>query len=209
MTRILRHIIWTLCLLTTLKACSSSSNNNSNQTNSDTSTIAASPTEPANLILDTLAVAHGDLNSDKISDLVVVFKRPGEDTIFNIPPTRPLKVYFGLAKGDYSLNGSSDSIVMTHDMGGASNPDPFDNILIDNGVLIVNHHGGMGSYHWGVSTSFKYSVADKIFYVSKIERQDGKFSDNPSEAFEKESIKTEKDLGKLTFGKYSVFNIQE
>jgi hypothetical protein len=98
---------------------------------------------------------------------------------------------------------------MTHDLGGASNPDPFDNIHIEKGILTVEHHGGMGSFHWSQSVKFKYSLVDKIFYVDKIEKQEGKFSDNPSEAFEEETIKTEKDFGRLTFNKYDVFDNEE
>jgi hypothetical protein len=203
MQKRLIYTIWTVLFLTTIQSCSS--NNNSHETNSDTSKIVVSSTVTNNNILDTLAVAHGDLNSDGVSDLVIVFRKPGEDTIFNSVPKRPMKIFWGLKNGSYSLFCSSDSVVMTHDMGGASNPDPFDNINVKNGILKIEHHGGMGSFHWSQSVSFKFSVTDKIFYVNKIEKQEGKFSDDPSEAFEKETTKTEKDFGKMPFDKYSVF----
>jgi hypothetical protein len=198
------NTIGVLLLLTTFQGCSN--NADSNQTNSEIPSIIMPPDTANNNEPDTLAMAHGDLNSDNIIDLAIVFKRPGEDTISGSVPTRPLKIFFGLNKGTYTLFCSSDSVIMTHDMGGASNPNPFDNIQIKKGVLTVGHHGGMGSFHWIQSVSFKYSGTDKIFYVNKIEKQEGKFSDKPSEAFEEKTVKTQKDFGKLTFNQYNVFD---
>jgi hypothetical protein len=195
--------IWTLFLSSIFQSCFSI--DNSNQNNSDTIKIVDS----TSLLLDTLAIEHGDLNLDKISDLVVVFKSHGEDTILSPVPKRPIKIYFGQSNGAYLLCSASDNIIMTHDMGGASTPDPFDNILIKDGILTVGHHGGMGSYHWNITVRFKYSLTDKVFFVNEIEKNEGRFSDNPSETFEKEIVLTEKDLGKLTFEKYNVFNNEE
>jgi hypothetical protein len=195
--------IWTLCLTSIFQSCYSI--DNSNQNKSDTIKIVDS----TSLLLDTLAIEHGDLNLDKISDLVVVFKSHGEDTIFSPVPKRLIKVYFGKSNGAYHLCCVSDNIIMTHDMGGASTPDPFDNVLIKDGILTVGHHGGMGSYHWNEKVSFKYSLTDKVFFVNEIEKNEGRFSDNPSETFEKEIVLTEKDLGKLKFEKYNVFNNEE
>jgi hypothetical protein len=157
---------------------------------------------------DTVAVANGDLNSDGIPDFVVLLKRVGEDTI-NPAPTRPLIIFFGQIDQSYIRFCSSDSIAMTHDMGGVSRDDPFAAIKINTGIFSMEHAGGMGTYHWDQTVSFKYSIADKIFYVDKIENDEYKYSDKPRETFGHTTIKTAKEFGMLTFDKYSCFKQYE
>lgn len=199
----MKYILTVLFLLLSTWACNN--NNTQHLNNSDSLKPIDKPTTIHKSNFDTLAVSQGDLNSDNNPDLVIIFTKKGEDTAFNPAPTRPVEILFGQNDHSYTLICSSDSVVMTHDMGGVSEAEPFAYLKIENGVMSIQHNGSMGSFHWLLTVSFRYSLTDKVFYVDKIITEQEKYSDNISEATHETVVKTKKDFGKLPFSRYSVF----
>jgi hypothetical protein len=154
-------------------------------------------------ILDSIT---GDLNIDSIPDMILVLKKDGEDTM-NTAPLRPLLLLIRQNDGSLKLGARNDSVVYTHDMGGVSNDEPFEGAEIEKGTFSIKHFGGMGSFEWETTTTFKYNATDNKWYLF---RQDDwsanpEYIDNPKKLKKSETTKslTEKDFGKVRFEDFS------
>jgi hypothetical protein len=113
---------------------------------------------------DTLAIARGDLNNDKLEDLALVLKSVKEDDKDadpNVePPGRLLVILFKDSQG-YITAAKSDSVILCFGCGGIFG-DPFAAIEIRKAVIIVDHYGG-SSWRWSYTHRFRYQQND--FYL--------------------------------------------
>lgn len=111
---------------------------------------------------DTLATASGDLNKDKLADLVLVLRPDAEDATDGDAeaPDRILLILFRDADG-YRLTGRSDKVIMCKECGGIFG-DPFAGIVIAKGVLVIDHYGG-SNWRWSYTHRFRYQQGD--FYL--------------------------------------------
>lgn len=148
----------------------------------------------------------GNLNLDTVPDVILITNKIGEGTLYNPAPKRILLILIGQTNGTYKLMSKSENIVFSHDMGGVSNPEPFETITIDNGYFTVNQFGGMGSFHWERAAIFKYVPNEKMFYLDKEAIDVGKESEIASEIINEKKILTTKDFGDVSFLEYNIYN---
>lgn len=145
----------------------------------------------------------GNLNLDKFPDVVLVLKKDNETETSDVtenPEKRPLLVLLGQADKTYKLAARNDNTVYCVDCGGAFG-DPFDGISITNGNFSINHYGG-SSWRWSRIVTYKYSPADKNWFLFR----DGGDSFHASEPDKvKTTVKTVKNFGKVPFEKFDIY----
>jgi hypothetical protein len=145
----------------------------------------------------------GNLNLDKYADIVLVFKKDNEKETSDVvdhPEKRPLLIFLGQSDGSYKLEARNDNTVYCVDCGGAFG-DPFDSLTITNGNFSVNHYGG-SSWRWTRIVTYKYSPADKNWYLFR----DGSESFNALEPNKVTTeIKTVKNFGKVSFKQFDIY----
>jgi len=108
---------------------------------------------------DTLMIAEGDLNKDKVPDVVMVLRHNDEkeDDLEKIDtdsiPSRILLVLF--RKGNvYKLSDVSAAAILCKHCGGIMG-DPFLSVSIENGLLLVDHYGG-SAWRWSYKHKFRF-----------------------------------------------------
>ncbi len=152
---------------------------------------------------------QGDLNLDSIPDLILVLHKTGESKLATVAAKRPMLILMGRPDTGYDLLAKNDHVVYSHDMGGSSNPEPFDTIAITHGRFSVKHWGGMGSFQWERSETFQYAPNEKKFYLFKdsYKAEHFTFIGNKGMRSSKlvNTVKTAKDFGKLPFDKYDIY----
>lgn len=197
-------ILEILFILALLFSCNGNSKSTEQKTQTEEDDKASNILKDEN-VFDTLAIAYGDINFDSFSDYVMVLKKRNEDSFIDTNSKRLLQIFFGNNDNSYKLFQTSEDVVMTKIMGGGSTPEPFSSMKIENGLLTIVHHGGMGSYHWKKSISFKYSKRDKKLLLIQTRFEEEKYSDNPSEVLNRTTIKTNKDFGKVPLENFNIF----
>lgn len=101
----------------------------------------------------------GDLNKDGVDDLVVVYQQnEAEDEMDN--KSRRLITY--QKKGGNWVKWSESTTAIMGTQEGGMMGDPFANIEIKNGILIISHYGGSG-WKWGIEDKYRYQNND--FYL--------------------------------------------
>ncbi len=150
--------------------------------------------------------AHGDLNKDGISDVLLVLKRNEEETISDvteIPSLRPLFILIGDENSNLTSSRRNDRSVLCVDCGGAMG-DPFVDLVIKDGYFSVEHYGG-SAWRWNHIVTYKYSKEEDEWYLY----QDGGayFNVNDLENIDgiKTKIKTVDDFGKVKFEDYDIY----
>lgn len=103
-----------------------------------------------------LASVEGDLNQDGIMDKAVVIEG-GEDkptdSEYSGPP-RSLLIAFKNKDNTYTLSAKADNAIMLRDQGGVFG-DPFQDIKIDRGSIVLEFYGGSSS-RWYMYYRFRY-----------------------------------------------------
>jgi len=150
-----------------------------------------------------LSLTKGDLNRDAYSDAILVLYKKGEEKtsdVINHPEKRPLLILTGQADKTYKLAARNDDAVYCVDCGRQMG-DPFTGITIKNGYFSVEHYGGSG-WRWTRIITFKYSPADKNWFLYK----DGgeRFQAITHEEV-KTAVKTVKDFGKVPFINFDIY----
>ena len=115
---------------------------------------------------DTLLTARGDLNNDKVDDAVIVLrhqKENAENMDMDSIASRLLVVVFN--KGNaYELAVVSDSAILCKDCGGMMG-DPFQEVKIEKGLLIISHYGG-SAWRWGYTHKFRFQQ-NEFFLIGR------------------------------------------
>jgi hypothetical protein len=150
-------------------------------------------TPPGMVLLDS---AGGDLNGDKLRDLVVVYRSPKEDTGWLDLP-RPAMILLGERNGGYRLFARNDKIIMCQACGGIFG-DPFDDIVVKGRFFSFEFMGGSAN-RWEIVTTFRYDKKRRDFVLHK----DGGIGYNVHEAEKVETdVYNRKQYGKLRFKDY-------
>lgn len=166
-------------------------------------------TVPANLknfVLEgyeVLDIIKGNLNLDTYPDAIMVLYKKGEketSDVIDHPEKRPLLILTGQADKTYKLAARSDNAVYCVDCGGQMG-DPFTGITIKNGYFSVEHYGG-SSWRWTRIITFKYSSAEKNWFLHK-DGGDSFHAAAPEEV--KTKIKTVKSFGKVPFKNFDIY----
>lgn len=150
-----------------------------------------------------LSGEKGNLNLDKRADIVVVLKKDNEketSDVIDHPEKRPLLIFLGQSDGSYKLAARNDNTVYCVDCGGIFG-DPFESLTITNGNFSVNHYGG-SNWRWTRIISYKYSPADKNWYLFK-DGSESFHTSNPDKVITK--IKTVKNFGKVSFDQFDIY----
>lgn len=145
----------------------------------------------------------GNLNLDKYSDIVLVLKKENEKETSDVvdhPEKRPLLILLGQSDKTYKLASRNDNTVYCVDCGGVFG-DPFNGITITNGNFSINHYGG-SSWRWTRVITYKYSPADKNWYLFR-DGSDSFHASNPNKVETK--ILTAKNFGKVSFEKFDIY----
>src|SRR5262245_2057400 len=100
-------------------------------------------------------VEKGDLNGDKIDDAAIVMTKP--ELMENGTVKGTSKRFGGLAfcdGGQFKRTALSDEAALDEDEGGVMG-DPFQELKIEKGVVIIIHYGG-SSWRWGVTERYRW-----------------------------------------------------
>jgi hypothetical protein len=101
-------------------------------------------------------VEKGDLNGDKIDDVVIVMTKP--EIMENGVLVEGKKNFLALAFGDggqFKRTAFSDEAVLDTEEGGPFG-DPFEGLKIENGTVIIYHYGG-GGQRWSSAERYRWS----------------------------------------------------
>jgi hypothetical protein len=101
-------------------------------------------------------VEKGDLNGDKMDDVVIVMAKP--EVMENGVLVKGRKHFLALAFGDggqFKRTAFSDEAAMDTEEGGSFG-DPFDDLKIENGVVVISHYGGGGANRWSVTERYRW-----------------------------------------------------
>ena len=111
----------------------------------------------------------GDLDKDGVSELVVAYNTFSveKDSLISIP--RQLVIY-KLNNGKWTHWKKSDKALLGSQDGGIMG-DPFGEIEIQNGILLISHFGG-SSWKWGFTD--KYRLQNSVFYLIGFTSTSGK-----------------------------------
>lgn len=145
-----------------------------------------------------------DLNLDPYPDILLVLKKRGEDSISNVVDytvIRPLLILIGQADKQFKLAARNDNAVYCVNCGGMMG-DPYMGVVIKKGYFSIEHYGG-SAWRWTRIITFKYSTADKNWYLHK----DGGDSYHTSDPDKVETkIRTTKEFGKIAFDKFDIYS---
>lgn len=150
-----------------------------------------------------LNVTSGDLNLDAYPDLAVILKKTGEEKTSDVnghPEKRPLLLFTGMPGKQYRLAARSDNAVYCVSCGGIMG-DPFNDLVIKKGYFTVEHYGG-SAQRWTRFITFKYSAADKNWYLHKDGHEH--FSALDPEKGETK-VYTVKHFGKVPFDQFDIY----
>jgi hypothetical protein len=92
---------------------------------------------------DELAIAEGDLNKDGITDKAFIIEKSNESDI-NSP--RNLVIAFGNKDNTYNLSIKAEKAILVESEGGTFG-DPYKDIVIDRGSLLLKFFGGSSRWH--------------------------------------------------------------
>ncbi|MFC3846705.1 hypothetical protein [Paenibacillus sp. PFR10] len=107
---------------------------------------------------DKPAIAEGDLNKDGIPDIAAVIEKT-ETTDVDSP--RSLMIAFGTGNGNYTLSILADHVVLRGKEGGTFG-DPFDDIIIDRGSIVLSDFGGS---RWKWSDKYRFRFQNNDWYL--------------------------------------------
>lgn len=152
---------------------------------------------------EVLQQVKGNLNLDKIDDLIVVLKKKGEDTLSSVetPVKRKLLILTGTTGNKYKLAAQNENVVCYYGYD-ANFIDAFVDMNIDSGQFSISHYGGFAT-RWARTITFKYDEGKKNWFL--FEDEFTTFEATDEEGTEKVETKTEKDFGKISFEKFDVY----
>lgn len=105
------------------------------------------------------AKVGGDLNSDGINDVAMVIEKNGETGAQALP--RSLMILLGNKQKSYSISVIATKAVLLSNEGGVFG-DPFENITIDRGSVLLSFYGG-SNYRW--FSYYRFRFQDNGWYL--------------------------------------------
>lgn len=150
-----------------------------------------------------LQLAKGNMNLDKIEDVILVLNKNGEDSLSTAehPIKRKVLILIGQKDESYKLVTQHDNLVCYYNYD-LNFKDVFVDLKIVNGSFSISHYGGFAQ-RWGRTTEFKYNPKEKNWYLLKDEFST--FEATDPENTEKETILTEKEFGKIALNKFDIY----
>jgi hypothetical protein len=117
----------------------------------------------------------GDINSDKLTDYIVVVHKENEAAISRhagTAPRRPLLVFFQTSDKTFFLAGRNDLVVFAVDEGGQCDPflDSGNGITIKGTYFTIENEVACGA-HWTDYITFKYSEVQRNLIFHKRIRE--------------------------------------
>jgi hypothetical protein len=103
--------------------------------------------------------AVGDLNKDGIDDIALIIEQVESDT--EEAPARALLIAFGTKNNGYTLSIIADNVVLNTDEGGVFG-DPFDDLKIERGAVVVSDYGGS---NWRWYHTYRFRFQDNDWYL--------------------------------------------
>ncbi len=149
------------------------------------------------LVLD---YAYGDLNKDNFNNDVILIAHDAEaEKNMEENIDRPLFILTRNKDNTLKNQGRNDKIVLCYDCGGVMG-DPYQDIAIKNGYFSIEHYGG-SSWRWTEIITFKYNEEEKNWFLHK---KGGESFHTAEPENSKETVKTVKDFGKISFQNYNL-----
>lgn len=138
-------------------------------TNNDIEDISANreeisnPSVPSPTIFKNIAEAKGDLDGDEIQELAVVYETQTKDELGH---QRELHIFKKKA-GNWELLHKSVGPILSSLAGGMM-ADPFENITMENGAIVIHHFGGSRE-KWMYTHRFRFQNEDWYLIGATIE----------------------------------------
>lgn len=154
----MKRIVFFICLLFIfVTACDVGNKENHNETGIDA--IIPDGWKILEKYQGELAIAEGDLNKDNIPDIAVVIEKKISEE--EEAPPRALLIAFGTSNGSYELSIIADNVMLKADEGGIWG-DPFDELSIDKGSVLVSDYGGS---NWRWYNKYRFRFQDEDWYL--------------------------------------------
>ncbi|MCS6991670.1 MAG: hypothetical protein NZL95_07390 [Chitinophagales bacterium] len=150
---------------------------------------------------------RGDLNNDGLSDLLVVLRRNGEDTLSNViehPEKRPLLLLLRQQDGRLHLAARNDHVVYCYDCGGVLG-DPYGSIAISGDSFTVEQYGG-SAWRWSRTLTFRYFEQEENWFLWRD--LTGFYHTSDPQDIDL-TLRTEQDFGKIKFAEFDIYQDQE
>lgn len=147
--------------------------------------------------------ASGDINQDSITDILILLKLNGEDTLSysDIPVKRPALILLGKGDQNFSLAARNDNLVLCYACGGVMG-DPYMSITLFNGSFSISHYGG-SAWRWSRTVTFIYSPSEKNWLLETDTSESFHVSEPEKISSE---IKTAENFGKIKFEFFDIYN---
>lgn len=107
-----------------------------------------------------MAIAEGDLNNDEITDKAFVIEQSDQPE-YTAP--RNLIIVFGNKENAYTLSIRAEKAVLLASEGGTFG-DPFDDIVVDRGSVLLKFMGGSSRWH----LYFRFRYQDTGWYLIRF-----------------------------------------
>ncbi|MCT4620108.1 MAG: hypothetical protein N4A62_12040 [Marinisporobacter sp.] len=104
-----------------------------------------------------LAIAEGDLNKDGVMDKAFVIEQNNQS---EYAPPRNLLIAFGNKDNTYKLSIRAEKAILLANEGGTFG-DPFEDIVIDRGSVLIKFMGGASRWH----RYFRFRYQDNGWYL--------------------------------------------
>lgn len=148
-----------------------------------------------------LDFATGDLNGDKRSDVILILKRTGEDSLSEEDYLRPLLILTRQVNGQLKLVVRNDSAILCRRCGGVFG-DPYQQTEISNNGFRFYFYGG-SAWRWTSQYDFTWRPSKNNWML--VRETQGSFNAGDPESTMKETTITEGELGEISI---SGFNSQ-
>jgi len=104
---------------------------------------------------------EGDLNKDKLADVVIVIEQEKQNLPLEEVAPRALLIAFQKNNGSYELSIQSDKAILMANEGGIFG-DPLEEISVDKGSLLIKFYGGS---NWRWQNIYRFRYQDNDWYL--------------------------------------------
>lgn len=150
-----------------------------------------------------VSYSKGNLNLDKLDDVILVLAKKGEDSLCNSenPMKRKTLILLEKDKQSYMLASQNENAVYYYNYD-LNFKEALVDVTIKDGTFSIGHYGGFTT-RWGRSCVFKYDPKAKNWYLFKDEFSSFKSID--AEGSEKKTVLTPENFGKISFSDFNIY----